>query len=134
MQMKLSARALRSGTVVAEDAALAGKLARTFTMQVEGLAKLKGKRRSSKQTIIVKQEKHVHNHQHVHLPREHGENNGQPHDSEEGSRVRAKGSDQAVECAALPSPEPGGEVVPLRSREGQDGLPIARSTGRSAQG
>jgi hypothetical protein len=78
MQMRLSARALRNGMIVAEDAALAGKLARTFTMQVDGMAKLKGKRRSSKQTIIVKQEKHVHDHRHVHLGRGGEDFGGQP--------------------------------------------------------
>lgn len=65
--MRLSARSLGSGYVVPEDAAIAGKLARTFVMQIDALSRLKGKRSSSKQTITVRQEKHGHHHQHVHV-------------------------------------------------------------------
>jgi len=132
MTMRVSAQALRGGRVVAEDAAIAGKLARTFVMQTEALAKLKGKRSSSRQTITV--EKHVHNHQHVHLERGGARNGGQSHDSAGGSRVRAGAAGQLSECTALPSPQQGGDVVPLRRGEGQARLLPPRGPGGCAQG
>ncbi len=115
--------------IVAEDAALAGKLARTFTMQIEALAKLKGKRRSSKQTIIVKQEKHVHNHQHVHVHRGEEENGSQPQAAMEGRLVGNGGS------GALPSPDEAEGLVPVPRSEGNARLPDARRKRlRSAKG
>jgi hypothetical protein len=129
MQMRLSARALRSGMVVAADAVLAGKLARTFTMQIEALAKLKGKRRSSKQTIIVKQEKHVHNHQHVHLA---GGSAGNPNQSHEGEGEQT--TIQLEGRAALSGPQPAGEVMRLRGGERKTSVPVPRCKGGRAEG
>jgi len=129
MTMRLSARALQSGGIAVEDAALAGKLARTFVMQAEALAKLKGRKRTSKQTIIVKQEKHVHNHQHVHLS---GGSNGNSKQSHEGKGDGATGQPQG--CPALPSPKPLGEVVPMRRCEGEACVPVPRRAGGSTKG
>lgn len=133
MTMRVSAQALRGGRVVAEDAAIAGKLARTFVMQAEALAKLKGKRSSSRQTITVRQEKHVHNHQHVHLRGGVG-GPDQSHDSTGRSRACASAAGQLSECPALPGPQQGGDVVPLRRDEGQARLPPARGPRGCAQG
>jgi hypothetical protein len=123
MQMRLSARALSSGYVVAEDAAIAGKLARTFVMQIDALSKLKGKR-SSKQTITVRQEKHVHHHQHVHIEGGGSEIRTQPH---EANQPRPAG-----DCTrtALPGPDTSGNALPMCRDEGPVTLPQARGSKR----
>ena len=119
MQMKLSARAL-SGYVVAEDAAIASKLARTFVMQIDALSRLKGKRSSSKQTIIVRQEKHVHHHQHLHVDGDPPARRSQPHEANK-PRIGGDGT-----RPALLSQDPTGNVLPMRRDEG----PLAMSQAR----
>jgi len=108
MQMRLSSRALAGGHIHAANAAMAGKLARTFVMQIEALSRLKGKRSTSKQTITVRQEKHVHNHQHVHIEGERTETGDQPHEANErgppgdcaGTKaVVRSGRDAPAECS-----------------------------------
>jgi len=123
MQVRLSARAL-GGFIVAEDAAIASKLARTFAMQIDTLSRLKGKRSFSKQTITVRQEKHVHHHQHVHVAGGGSENRSQPHEANE---PRTGG-----DCprAALLSQDPTGNVLPLRRDEGAIALSQARGSKR----
>lgn len=101
MQMKVSAQALGSGWVDPRDAAIAGKLARTYTMQVDVFARLRG-RKSPTQSIKVRKETHVHYHDH----RGAGETGQQPHEQR----------------PALPSQEPGGQVVPLPRRSGKAGV------------
>ena len=54
MTMRLSAKALKGAVVAPQDAAIAGKLARTFVMQAEGLAKLRGRKPTTRQTITVR--------------------------------------------------------------------------------
>jgi hypothetical protein len=126
MTMRTAASALRhGGHIIPGTAAIAGKLARTFAMQAEALAKMKGKR-SSRQTITVRQEKHVHHHQHVHLAGGPGENGGQSHE--------AARTEQPTGSAALLSAEPVGAVVRLPCGEGQAGVPAARGSGRRSNG
>jgi len=122
MQMRLSARALASGHVLVEDAAIAGKLARTFAMQIDALSRLKGKRSSSKQTITVRQEKHVHHHQHVHIEGGGSETGDQPH----ASADPIEGARSVEQRPALPRPDAQGAVVPLRRDEREASLPDAR--------
>lgn len=127
MQMRLSARALGKGYIVPEDAAIAGKLARTFAMQIDALSRLKGKRSSSKQTITVRQEKHVHHHQHAHFDGGGSEIRAQPHE--------AGGAGEPPKRAPLPCPKQDGEIVPFPSDEGQEGLSAAwRDKPRRARG
>ncbi len=112
LTMKVTARALKYDYDT-RTAAAAGKLARTFTLQLEALQSLRGRKRTAHQSIKVRKELH----QHVHYHREEGESAGQPHGR------RAKPVDQ---CAALPSPEPGGKAMPLPGDEGQGTMPKTR--------
>ena len=112
LTMKVAARAIRY-EYDTRTAATASKLARTFTMQMDALDKARGKRRTTRQSIKVTKELH----QHVHYHRGDGENGGQPHERD------AEAIDQ---CTALPSPEQGGQTVPLPSREGQAKVQAAR--------
>jgi hypothetical protein len=66
MQMRLSRQAMRYGSVDVNTAAVAGKMARTYTMQLDALAKIRGKQSSSRQTIKVRKELHQHVHYHHH--------------------------------------------------------------------
>lgn len=69
MQMRVSSRVLGEQDADARDAnareaSVAGKLARTFAMQMDTLMRMRGKR-STRQTINVRHEKHIHTHQHI---------------------------------------------------------------------
>lgn len=109
MQMKLSARALQYDGDI-RTAATAGKLARTFTLQLESLQALRGKKRSVRQTITVKKELHQHVHYHDDRGAEIG--NAQP-------RERIAAVDQR---STLRSQEQGGTVVPLSRNAGKGAL------------
>ena len=107
MQMRLSARALSGGALIYEkEAALAGKLARTYAMQLEALRSLRGGKRPTRQTIIVKKEssQHVHYHRHGGA----GESGGECHATD--------GAGQPAAVPALPSPDEARRVVPITSR------------------
>lgn len=105
MTMKLSARAIKYDHDT-QTANAASKLARTFTQQLESLQSLRGKRRTTRQSIKVTKELHQHVHYHDHRGEE--ENEGQAH---------AKPAARPEELPALPGPDEGGEVVPLSSRK-----------------
>ena len=112
LTMKVTARALKHDYDT-RTAAAAGKLARTFTLQMERLQSLRGGKRTVRQSIKVTKELH----QHVHYHR------GEP---ENGTQAHGRTNAVIDQCAALPSPQPCGEVVPLPSRSGQARLPDAR--------
>lgn len=104
LTMKLTARAIKYDYDT-RTAAAAGKLARTFTLQLETLQSLRGKRKTVKQSITVRKDLH----QHVHY-----------HRGEAGSDGQAHGPLAAPvdECAALRGPEPGRDAMSLSSDEG----------------
>jgi hypothetical protein len=103
------------------------RLARTYAIQMDTMQSLKGKRRSVKQHITVTQEKHIHNHQHVHLEGGTDIIGNQPHE--------ARRTSVTEKCDTLPSPESSGVVVWLPSDEGQAGLsPSRREKSGRAQG
>ncbi|MEO7384910.1 MAG: hypothetical protein ABIU18_08255 [Novosphingobium sp.] len=105
MTMKLGKQALNGGGMIMErDAALTGKLAHRYAMMMDTYQALRGKRRTSRQTITVRKETHYH--QHLHPPGL-AENSGRPHGTDAG---------EPTERAALPGPEPRGQVVRLASR------------------
>ena len=112
LTMKIAARAI-TFDYDTRTAAAAGKLARTFTLQLEMLQSLRGRKRTTRQSIKVTKELH----QHVHYHRGEGENDGQPH---------GRPATIVDQCATLPSPEPGGESVSLSGDEGQDKMQTAR--------
>lgn len=102
LTMKVAARAIKY-EYDTKTAAVTGKLARTFAMQLETLQRLRGKQKTTRQSIRVKKELH----QHVHYHRGDSETDGQP----QATRAR-----KSEELPALPSPDEGGDVVPLASR------------------
>jgi hypothetical protein len=105
LQMKVAARAIKFDYDT-KTAAVAGKLARTFTMQLDSLQRLRGRQKTTRQSIRVTKELH----QHVHYHRGDVGTHGQP---------QATPAVQPEELPALPSPDEGGEVVPLASRRGK---------------
>jgi hypothetical protein len=111
--MRLSAQALNNGGMVMErDAAIAGKLARTFTMQLEQMQLLKGQRKTTRQSIRVRKE--THHHQHIHVHREGPEIEGQPRE-----RNHTKPAKIVDQRETLRSEDTGGRVVPLPRAQGE---------------
>ena len=107
LTMRLAAQALNRGYMVMEhEAALTGKLARTYATQLEAYHALRGKRRTTRQTITVRKVLHQHVHYHDHLG--DAENDGHPH-ATDAAGVPDK-------MPSLPSPNSRGQVVPVASR------------------
>lgn len=112
MQMRISAQALNHGyNVLQQEAAIASKLARTYAIQLETLARLQGKGRTTRQTIRVRKE--LHQHVHYHDNRGAKENDGHPH---------ARTATIVDKCAALSGPDAVGQIVPLASRRRKAGV------------
>lgn len=107
MQIKTSARAIKFESDT-RTAVAAGKLARTFTQQIETLQALRGKRRTIRQSIKVSKELH----QHVHYHRDE-ENDGQPH---------APGASPTAQRPALPGPDEERKPLPRPSRKRKAGV------------
>lgn len=128
MQMRLTQQALNNGGMIMEkDAALASKLARTYTMQLDALQGMRGGKKPSRQSIRVKRESHHHQHIHIHREGDAGKTDEQP---QEARAATVEGR------AALSGPrEVHGQVVPFAGRAREEGLPQARrSKPRSAEG
>jgi len=111
MQMALSAHALKYPQDV-KTAAVGGKLARTFTGQIDAMQGLKGKRRSIKQTITVRKETQQHVHYHDH--RGAGQSGRRPHATQEGLG--------AADRSALSGEDESGRVVPFAGRSREAGV------------
>jgi hypothetical protein len=103
----------------------------------QGLTALRGMqapaRRRSRQTFITKKEIHVHQHhhdeRHLHVQPPEGEGGGILHaQAQERRELRARASpaNRASERAALPSPDPLGQGLPVSEGEGPEKVPIAR--------
>jgi len=112
MTMKVASAALGHGWTDARNAAIAGKLARTFAQQMDTLARQRG--RVGKQTIKVKYERHDHRHVHV------GEGG-----IEKGTQARTPTlatdrvpSIEHAPGAAVQSQDPARDRVPGRRRQG----------------
>ncbi len=122
MAMKVAQRCLRIYDCA--DPHLVGaasKLARTFAIQTEALAKLQG-RKTSRQKITVSYEKHEHKHVHMHRGEE--ENGSQPH---------ARNGDAPL--TSLLSDDTAGKALRLSSGERAARVPDARRERvRSAKG
>lgn len=120
--MRLSAQALNRGhSIYQADAALASKLARTFTMQCEAMQALKGQSRVAHQSITVRKEQYVHYHDN----RGGGQTGSQSH-----------GPAAAEPSEAVWSEEQGGPALPSPSRTGKGAVPLprgksGRTTGRA---
>ncbi len=112
LTMRLAKQAFNSGGMVMDrDAALTGKLARTYVQQIEALQALKGRRRTTRQSIKVSKELH----QHVHY---HDARGGR----ETSSQAHGKPAGIPAQCPALPGPEQGGQVLRLPRRKGKAGV------------
>ncbi|MEH6789946.1 MAG: hypothetical protein V7650_05045 [Parasphingorhabdus sp.] len=124
MVMKLSEQALNRGhTVMEKDAALVSKLARTFAVQCETMQALKGKVRTTRQSVHVTKETH----QHVHY---HDDQGGLV---ENANQSQGRGAASPDKRQALWSEEPGREALPRPGRDGEGTLPISRRKSRSAE-
>jgi hypothetical protein len=120
MTMKVSGQALGQNWIDPRSTAIAGKLARTFAMQCDTLARLRG--RVGKQTIKVRYERHDHRHVHV-------EEGG----AQNGTRAQAStcGTDgnAALEyqpSAALQGQDTAGDTVPGSGGSRESALSNAR--------
>tara|TARA_R110000824_G_scaffold401792_1_gene616552 strand:+ start:18693 stop:19523 length:831 start_codon:yes stop_codon:yes gene_type:complete len=105
------------------------RLAQASAAQFKTMASIQGKSRTTRQKITVSHEKHIHDHQHIHIDRGPTENEHQPHATMEGGAIEDRGS------ASLPSQDETGQGVPLPSGKRQTHVPNARRQGlRSAKG
>jgi hypothetical protein len=120
LQIKASSAALKGWSLDERTAAIAGKLARTYAMQMDTLNRMRGKARSTKQKIVVTHEKHIHHHQHVHMEGAAAEFGGQPHEPEERRTARN------CSGAPLPRSDASGIVVPMPCKQGKEPMPSAR--------
>ena len=114
LTMKLAERAIKYDYDT-RTAAAAGKLARTYVMQLEALNRLRKPNRTTKQSIKVSKELHQHVHYH--------------HDRGGGKPVRqshATHAEGVAELPSLPCPDPEGQSVPITSRARQAKVPDAR--------
>lgn len=126
MQMKLSAQALRYSSPDPRSCAIAGKLARTYAMQLETMAKLRGK--GSRQRITVRKYS-KHEHKHIHLHQGDGENGNQPHGPKGARATEIKAAREASTGAALPRPNPQEHSLYVPRDQGEEALPHPRRSG-----
>jgi len=118
LTMKVTARAIKY-PYETRTVSNAAKLANAFAQQAETMLALKGRRRSSRQSIKVTKELHQHVHYHDH--RGGKKNRGRPHECEDDETAGA-----VRERTALPSANTGGNIVPLSGHEGKGALPETR--------
>lgn len=114
LQMRLAHDALnRHGMVLEKQAALASKLARTYTMQLEQLRAMRGEKKPVRQTITVRKTLKQEVHYHDHRTGGGAETDGQPQAKDGGDLHNATAGMSAAR-PALPRPhEVNGEVVPF---------------------
>ncbi|WP_345168684.1 hypothetical protein [Sphingomonas daechungensis] len=135
MQIKLSAQALKQSYPDPRTCAIAGKLGRTYAMQLETMAKLRGK--VTRQRITVRKYSQ-HEHKHIHLHQGEVENGNQPHGPREREAAETGTSGQPSTCSALSSPDATGNPLSVASDQGSQAMSttwgrkrIGRSDGRS---
>ena len=127
MQMKLSSQALSQSWPEPRTCAIAGKLARTYAMQLETMAKLRGK--GTRQRITVRKFSQ-HEHKHIHLHQGGNENGNQPHEPKGARPAEIKSARAPSAGAALPCSNPQGDPLPVPSNEGEEALPVTRRSQR----
>ena len=132
LQMKMTKDALNCGGHVLErTASLASKLARTYSMQLDALRKLRngGRPETVRQEIHVTKEQHVHYHDHRGGP----ENGSQSERTNAGELNGHAGT--LEERRSLPSNRQiDGRAVQVGSGEGKEGVPLPRGAGRRTKG
>ena len=127
MQMKLSAQALGQSRPEPKTCAIAGKLARTYAMQLETVAKLKGK--GARQRITVRKYSQ-HEHKHVHLHQGGSENGNQPHGPRETTQPAVVAAGKPPRCQALPGADAPRNSLPEPRDQGKKAMPTARRRSR----
>lgn len=110
LTMKVGARALRYDYDTRTASAYA-KLAKAYAMQTDAMQGMKGKRRTTRQTITVKKELHQSVHYHDH--RRGKQNDRRPHEPTDGTATEI--TDQR---ATVRGQDAGGVVVPLSRSKG----------------
>jgi len=123
MQMKLSAQALKHSWAEPRTTAIAGKLARTYAMQLETMAKLKG--RGSRQRITVRKYSQ-HEHKHIHLHQGGDENGNQPHGPREARTTEINTVVEPPQLASLSGADSPENSVPKSGRKGEGAMQGAR--------
>lgn len=132
MQIRLSAQALKHSWPEPRTCAIAGKLARTYAMQLETISKLKGK--GSRQRITVRKYSQ-HEHKHIHLHQGGSENDTQPHGPSEAVGTQGAASRQLEQRASLRSSNAQENGLPMPSSERKEPMPSPRRRGlRSSDG
>lgn len=129
LQMKASSAALKGWSLDERTAAIAGKLARTYAMQMDTLNRMRGKGRSTRQKIIVTHDKHIHQHHHQHIHMEGAaEFGGQACEpsTARGGRNDPSSPREHAGSAALPGPDASGVVVPMSREQGAEPVPAPR--------
>jgi len=114
MQMRVSAQALTANRYIdPRDAAVAGKLARTFAVQMDAFGRMRG-RGTSRQSIKVRKDNHVHYH---------------VHGGVQGSGAEPRAARAVIETPSIPAEgsalsgqDETGTVVPLTSRKRKAGV------------
>jgi len=106
LTMKTAARAIKYDYET-QTAAVAARLARAFADQIRTMQELKGRKRTTRQSIKVSKE--THHHQHIHVHRGDEETPTQSHATE--------GTGEPEERPALPGPDQKGKAVPLAGRK-----------------
>ena len=122
MQMKVSSQALK-GWPEPRTCATAGKLARTYAMQLEAMAKLKG--RGSRQRITVRKYSQ-HEHRHIHLHQGEVENGDQPHEPSRSGRPERETPRELESSAALSCPNSTRNALPMPSDQDSQAVSTAR--------
>lgn len=118
LTMRLSAQALNNGGMIMEkDAALAGKLARTFAQLCETMQALKGNKSRASQSIKVTRESHHHQHIHVHreggAPVSEDQSDAKPID---GGELHSETAGRIADLREVPGENEAGKVVSLARR------------------
>ena len=125
MQMKLSAQALKHGWMEPRTCAVAGKLARTYALLMETMAKLK--RKGSKQHITVKKFAQ-HEHKHIHLHPGDLESSDRPYEPKTACENNQTAIGQPTECAPLLGPHTERHELPMSCGHRQDAVPNPRGS------
>jgi hypothetical protein len=123
MQMKLSAQSLRQSYPDPRTCAIAGKLARTYALQLETMAKLRGK--GSRQRITVRKYSQ-HEHKHIHLHQGGDENGNQPHEPRGPRRTKINSAIESPVCTTLLGTNASGNVVSVSCDPVEDQMPPSR--------
>ena len=127
MQMKLSKQALNGGYSEPRSCAIAGKLARTYALQLETMAKLKG--RGSRQRITVRKYSQ-HEHKHIHLHQGGSENGNQPHGPRGTRATEISAASELEKRTSLSGQDASRDIMPVPDCEGAEEMPATRRRDR----